>query len=101
METTSQNLQANSINELGKSAAADHARRSVEEARASAEEFAARGTEALRSGAARAQKIMSQTTDQAAHYVQAQPLKALMIAAAAGATIALLAGALSKHHSHR
>ncbi|MFP5418811.1 MAG: hypothetical protein ACLGHA_06605 [Gammaproteobacteria bacterium] len=101
METTSQNLQSNSVNEIGKSAAADHARRSVEEARASAEELAARGNEALRTGAARAQKLMHDTTDQAAQYVQAKPLKALMIAAAAGAGIALLAGALGKHHGHR
>jgi len=101
METTSQNLQANSVNEIGKNAAAEHAKRSIEEARASAEEFATHGNEVLRSGAARAQKLMTETTDHAAQYVQAKPLKALMIAAAAGATIALLAGALGKHHAHR
>ncbi|MBT9567826.1 MAG: hypothetical protein IV085_05960 [Thiobacillus sp.] len=101
METTSHPSQANSINEIGKGAAAEHAKRSIDEARASAGEFAARGTEALRSGAARAQEIMHQTTDQAAQYVQAKPLKALLIAAAAGAVIALMAGALSKHHGSR
>lgn len=101
METTTHPSQANSVNEISKGAAADHAKRSIEEARASAGEFAARGNEVLRSGAARAQEIMHQTTDHAAQYVQAKPLKALLIAAAAGATIALLAGALGKHHGPR
>lgn len=85
---------------LGDSAAAEHAQRSIDEARASAEEIATRGREAIRSGAARARETLSHTTDQAAQYVQAQPLKSLMMAAAAGAAIALLAGAIGKHHSH-
>jgi len=85
----------------GESAAAEHARRSVDEARAGAEELATRGSEAIRSGAARARESISHTTDQAAHYVQTQPLKSLLVAAATGAAIALVAGALSKHHGHR
>lgn len=82
------------------SAAAEHARRSVDEARASAQEIASQGSEALASGATRAREAISHTTDQAAHYVQEQPLKSLLMAAAAGASIALLAGALSRHNSH-
>ena len=84
----------------GESAAAEHARRSVDEARASAQEIASQGSEALHSSAARAREAISHTTDQAAHYVQEQPLKSLLMAAAAGATIALVAGALSRHHAH-
>ena len=78
-------------------AAAEHARRSAD-ARAGAEEIAAQGSEAVRSGAERARVALTRTTDQAAEYVQAQPLKSLLIAAAAGAAIALLAGAVGKHH---
>lgn len=91
----------------GESAAAEYARRSVDEARTSAEEIASQGSEALhssakraRESAIRAREAISHTTDQAAHYVQEQPLKSLLMAAAAGATIALLAGALSRHHGH-
>ena len=82
------------------SAAAEYARRSVDEARAGAEEIATQGSEALRSGAQRARAALTHTTDQAAEYVQAQPLKSLLIAAAAGAAIALLAGAVGKRHGH-
>ena len=85
----------------GESAAAEHARRSVEEARASAKEIISEGSEALHGRAARTRDALIQRTDQAAHYVQEQPMKSLLMAAAAGATIALLAGALSRHNSHR
>lgn len=81
------------------SAAAEYTRRSAD-ARAGAEEIAAQGSEAVRSGAERARAALTHTTDQAAEYVQAQPLKSLLIAAAAGAAIALLAGAVGKHHGH-
>lgn len=81
--------------------AAEHARRSLDEARASVEELAARGSEAVRSGAARARETLTHTTDQAAQYVHAHPLSSLMMAAAAGAAIALLASALGRNHGHR
>lgn len=84
--------------ETGSSAAAEHARRSLEEARASAEEIATRSSEAIRGGTVRAREAITHTTDQAAEYVQAQPLKSLLMAAAAGAAIALLAGALGRHN---
>lgn len=82
------------------SAANEHARGSVDEARAGAEELATQGSKALKSSAARAREAITQTSDQAAEYVQAQPLKSLLIAAAAGAAIALLAGAVGKRHGH-
>lgn len=80
------------------SAAAEHARRSVDEARAGVEELATRGTEAIRGSAGRAREAITQTSDQAAHYVQAQPMRSLLMAAAAGAAIALVAGVLRRHH---
>jgi ElaB/YqjD/DUF883 family membrane-anchored ribosome-binding protein len=83
------------------SAAAEHARRSVDEARAGVEELATRGSEAIRGSAGRAREAITHTTDQAAHYVQEQPMRSLLMAAAAGAAIALVAGALSRHHGQR
>jgi ElaB/YqjD/DUF883 family membrane-anchored ribosome-binding protein len=82
------------------STVAEHARRSLEEARAGAEDLSAQGSEAVQKGAAQAREAFSQTADQAVHYVQEQPLKALMMAAAAGAAIAMLAGAIGKHRHH-
>lgn len=102
--TLGTNPQANGVTDHGKSTASEHARRSIEEARTSAGEFAALGNEMLRNSAARAQRLVHETSDHAAQYVQAKPLKALLIAAAAGAGIAMLAGVLgrSRHHSsHR
>lgn len=97
METNSPNTQTpNTTNDTGNNAAAEHARRSVDEARGSAAELAARSSERLRNGTAQAREAISQTTDQAAQYVQDKPLKALLMAAAAGAAIALLAGAVGK-----
>jgi ElaB/YqjD/DUF883 family membrane-anchored ribosome-binding protein len=102
METTSMSKQAHDLaNDIKDSTAADHARRSIDEARAGAAELANRSNEALRLGTARAREAIAHTTDQAAQYVQAQPLKSLAMALAAGAGIALLAGALSKHHRGR
>ncbi|MBI3431049.1 MAG: hypothetical protein HY018_02405 [Hydrogenophilales bacterium] len=101
MEPISPNTQTtHSPNDTGANAAAEHARRSLDEARASAAELAARSSDTLRVGAARAREAISQTTDQAAQYVRAQPLKSLLMAAAAGAAIALLAGAVNKRHGH-
>ncbi|MBW8457996.1 MAG: hypothetical protein K0M58_06100 [Thiobacillus sp.] len=85
----------------GEMAASERAHRSVEEAHSDVEELAIRGSEAVRSSAARARESIAHTTDQAAQYVQAQPLKSLLMAAATGATIALLAGLLSKQHRHQ
>lgn len=101
MEPTSPTTQTtHSPNDTGTNVAAEHARRSLEEARASAAEVAARSSDTLRVGAARAREAISQTTDQAAQYVQAQPLKSLLMAVAVGAAIALLAGAVGKRHGH-
>jgi ElaB/YqjD/DUF883 family membrane-anchored ribosome-binding protein len=99
MESTTTNTKSISPNG-SENTAAEHARRSLDEARAGAEDLAAQGSEAIHKSTARAREAISHTTDQAAHYVQAQPLKSLMIAAAAGAAIAMLAGAIGKHRHH-
>jgi ElaB/YqjD/DUF883 family membrane-anchored ribosome-binding protein len=80
--------------------AKEHFQRSLDEAQMGAKEFAAQGNEALHNHAAQAREALSHTTDQAAQYVQAQPLKSLLIAATAGAAIAMLASAFGKHHGH-
>lgn len=85
---------------VDESAAAGHARRSLEEARAGAEDLVAKGSEAIHQSASRAREVISRTGDRASHYVQAQPLKSLMMAVAAGAAIAMLAGAIGKHRHH-
>ena len=84
----------------GERAASEHARQAVDEAHESAEAAAGHAAETIRAKAARTREALSQTTDHAAQYVQAQPLKALFLATAVGAAIAVVAGALSKHHSH-
>lgn len=102
MEPNSFGKQTSDIaKDVSESSAAEHARRSIDEARAGAEDLAARSNEALRQGTARAREAFTQSADQAAQYVQAQPLKSLLMALAAGAGIALLAGALGKHHHGR
>jgi len=88
-------------NEVSDGSAAMHARRSLDEARASAEELATQSNEAIRTGAIRAREAIAHTTDQATQYVQAQPLKSLLLALAAGAGIALMASALNRHHHGR
>lgn len=84
----------------GERAASEHARRSVDEAHASAEAIEAQAADTIRAKAARTREALSQTTDQAAQYVQAQPLKSLFLATAVGAAITVVAGALSKRHHH-
>ena len=99
MEPTSlsKNTQ-NLVDEISGSSTAEHARRSLNEARAGAEDLVSHSSEALRQGATRAREAIGNTTDQAAQYVQAQPLKSLLMALVAGAGIALLA---SRHHHGR
>lgn len=98
MEPNSPNTRT-TTSQIDTGAAVEHARRSVDEARASAAELTASGSEALRNSTARVREAFNNTTDQTAQYVQAQPLKSLLMALAAGAGIALLAGAVGRRHS--
>lgn len=102
MEPTSLSKQTQDLaSEISGSSAAEHARRSIDEARAGAAELASHGNEVIRRGTARAREAFANSTDQAAQYVQAQPLKSLLMALAAGAGIALLASALGRNHHGR
>ena len=101
MEPTSQNPKTStSQNDIDSNAAKEHIHRSLDEAQAGAAEAATQGKEILRASAAQVREALNHTTDQAAQYVQAQPLKSLLMAAAAGAAIAMLAGTVSKRHGH-
>lgn len=82
----------------GERAASEHARRSADEAHESNEASGAHAAETLRTKAARTREALSQTSDHAARYIQAQPLKSLFLATAVGAAIAVVAGALGKRH---
>lgn len=99
MESTASET-ADALKEAGEATAA-HARRALDDAQECAETLAARGSEALQNGAAQARKTFVRVGNQAAQYVQDQPLKSLLIAVATGAAIALLAGALSRHRHDR
>jgi len=101
MEPTTLNPKTpTSQNDTGSNAAKEHIHRSLEEAQAGAAEAAAQGKDILRNSAAQVREALSHTTDQAAQYVQAQPLKSLLMAVAAGAAIAILAGMVGKRHGH-
>ena len=106
MESTSLSKQTSKltkdlVSEISDSSVAEHARRSLDEARAGAAHLATQSNEVIRRGATRAREAVADTTDQTARYVQAQPLKSLLMALAAGAGIALLASALNRHHRER
>jgi len=101
METTAFPKPAQTLaNDIQNTAIVENAKHVVEDVRSSAEDMVARSSNALSQGAARAREAVSHTTDQAAQYVQDQPLKSLLMAAAAGVAIALLAAALSNRSSH-
>ena len=91
----------NMVDEIQNSEAAERARFSLEHSKAGAQHIATRGKAAIRSGLARAGQGFDLTTDRAANYVQARPFKALLWATAAGAAIALVAGALSTRGNRR
>lgn len=82
-------------------ATTEHARRTLADAQECVEDLAARGSEAIHDGTVRARKAFARAGDHAAQYVHDQPLKSLLLAVAAGAAIALLAGAVSRHRGDR
>lgn len=84
----------------GERAAAEHARQPIGEAHENVEAAGAHAADTIRAKATRTREALSQSTDHAAQYVQAQPLKSLFLATAVGAAIAVVAGALGKRHHH-
>lgn len=76
--------------------AAHKARQTLAEVRSAAQDFIQRSAHMMRDGRDRAREAASRTADRTSDYVQAQPLKSLLIAAAAGAAIAVVAGMLTR-----
>lgn len=77
----------------------DRVKESVNEVRATAQSYIDRGTSAVREGSAKLKDSVSQLTDRTATYVHEQPVKSVLMAAAAGAAIAILASMITSSRS--
>lgn len=77
----------------------DSVKDSVDEMRSTAQSYIDRGTNAVREGSAKLKNSVSQLTDRTAEYVADQPVKSILMAAAAGAAIAILASLMTSHRS--
>lgn len=77
----------------------DRAKDSIDEMRTTAKSYIDRGTTAVREGSAKLKDSVSELTDKTATYVHEQPVKSVLIAAAAGAAIAILASMLTSGRS--
>lgn len=77
----------------------DRVKESVDEMRSTAQSYIDRGTNAVREGSAKLKSSVSQLTDRTAEYVHEQPVKSVLMAAAAGAAIAILASLMTSHRS--
>jgi ElaB/YqjD/DUF883 family membrane-anchored ribosome-binding protein len=78
--------------------AADAAKSTVERARSSAHDYVERGSHSVRENAAKLKETWGTVADRTATYVQEQPMKAVLIAAAAGAAIAMLSSLLAQRN---
>lgn len=77
----------------------DRAKDSIDDMRSTAQSYIDRGTNAVREGSAKLKDSVSELTDRTATYVHEQPVKSVLMAAAAGAAIAILAGMMTSHRS--
>jgi ElaB/YqjD/DUF883 family membrane-anchored ribosome-binding protein len=77
----------------------DSVKDSVDDMRNTAQNYIDRGTNAVREGSAKLKDSMSQITDRTATYVHEQPVKSVLMAAAAGAAIAILASMITSGRS--
>lgn len=77
----------------------DRVKESVDEVRATAQGYIDRGANAVREGSVKFKDSMSHITDRTATYVHEQPVKSVLMAAAAGAAIAILAGMITHNRS--
>lgn len=77
----------------------DRAKESLDDMRTTAQSYIDRGTNAVREGSAKLKDSVNQLGDRTASYVHEQPLKAVLMAAAAGAAIAILASLMSSSRS--
>lgn len=74
-----------------------HAHASLTEAGVAAKTLADQGIDAVRNSAAEVEDVAARIGNRASAYIQEQPLKSLLIATAAGALIAIIAGKASRH----
>jgi ElaB/YqjD/DUF883 family membrane-anchored ribosome-binding protein len=79
--------------------AADAAKSTVERARAAAHDYVERGSQGVRDSAAKIKDSWGNVADRTASYVHEQPMKAILIAAAAGAAIAMLSSLLAQNRN--
>lgn len=79
--------------------AIDRVKDSVDDMRSTAQNYIDRGTTAVREGSAKLKDSVSHLTDKTATYVSEQPVKSILMAAAAGAAIAILAGLMTSSRS--
>lgn len=77
----------------------DRVKDSVDEMRSTAQSYIDRGTTAVREGSAKPKDSVSELSDKTATYVHEQPVKSVLIAAAAGAAIAILASMMTSGRS--
>ncbi len=77
----------------------DRVKESVDDMRTTAQGYIDRGTNAVREGSAKLKDSVSELSDRTATYVHEQPVKSVLIAAAAGAAIAILASMLTSSRS--
>ena len=77
----------------------DHIKETADEVRATAQGYIERGTSVVREGSAKIKDSVSQLSDRTATYVHEQPVKSVLMAAAAGAAIAILAGMITHNRS--
>ncbi len=77
----------------------DRVKETADEVRATAQGYIERGTSVVREGSAKIKDSVSQLSDRTATYVHEQPVRSVLMAAAAGAAIAILAGMITHNRS--
>jgi len=77
----------------------DHIKETADEVRATAQGYIERGTTAVREGSAKLKDSVSHISDRTATYVHEQPVKSVLLAAAAGAAIAMFASMITSSRS--
>ena len=77
----------------------DRVKETAEEVRTAAKGYIDRGTIAVREGSAKLKDSVSQISDRTATYVHEQPVKSVLLAAAAGAAIAMFASMITSNRS--
>lgn len=77
----------------------DRVKESVDQVSSKAKDFLDRSKGAVQDSSAKLRDSFGQLTDRTATYVHEQPVKSVLMAAAAGAAIAILAGMITHNRS--